>query len=248
MRNKTIGIGISCFNRLNNVRSILATLRRFNLTKGYLVVFASDGCTDGTQNFLRQQKDIVSILAKNQGVAANKNRLLKVLKNFEYIFLFEDDILLVKPQLFQYTINTHKKTGLHHFNYGCLATYKPKIYKGIPLYGSGDLNGQFVFITQKVLQKVGYLNPAFKGYGYEHCEWTYRICKAGLYKWVPYYTLHQPKRFFEFLSVNGGMPKRNKNRWSEKNSQIFSDFTHSKKFKLYQKDPEEKFEVLKRDF
>lgn len=240
MRSKIIGIGISCFNRLENVKKILHTLREHQLTQKYQIVFASDGCTDGTQSFLKEQKDVVLVSAENQGVAANKNRLLRMLKSFKYIFLFEDDILLVDPSLFDHVVEVHKQTGLHHFNYGCLATYKPKKYNKIDLSGSGDLNGQFVFITQKVLEKVGYFNPAFKGYGYEHCEWTFRICKAGFYQWVPYYMIAEPKKFFEFLPETGGMPQKTKSYWLEnQNAELFCDVVHHEKFKIYQPEPKE---------
>ena len=45
---------------------------------------------------------------------------------------------------------------------------------------SKTLGGCFSVYTKEVIEKVGGVNPKFIGYGYEHCEHTLRIIRAGL--------------------------------------------------------------------
>ena len=48
-----------------------------------------------------------------------------------------------------------------------------------PIYGSSP-RGDLTFITRKVITTVGGFNPAFKGVGHAHGEWSARVAKAGL--------------------------------------------------------------------
>lgn len=247
MKTSTVAIAVSCYNRLDNVRRILHKLRQLHLTRIHNVIFASDGCTDGTQDFLKAQKDITSIISGNAGVAINKNRILKVCKKFKYIFILEDDIVPVSADFIKQAIEITKSTDLQHLNYGVMALFKPDEYQKVKLYSSGTLNGQVIFLTDKVLTEVGYFNSkVFGKYGHEHVEYTHRVCRKLMYKWGPFYTFWEPHKLFNKLSENGGMDIRVKIDWvHRRNKGKFGDYLrNAKKRPVFIPEPKLIFELF----
>lgn len=182
----TRGIGISTFNRGNQIRqaveAVLATK-----PKDAVVVVADDGSTDKTPDELIDLP-IVYIRGTNKGVVANKNRILCALQNCTFIALMEDDLIPQEGGWFEIYERASIGTQVHHF---CRVQDKEVPSKSprfdsylhsldcTPVYGSSP-RGDFVFLTNRVLQVVGGLNPSFRGVGYGHVEYSNRISKAGL--------------------------------------------------------------------
>jgi GT2 family glycosyltransferase len=143
---------------------------------------------------------------KNLGVGKSKNKLLKYLydQGCDYIFLLEDDMLILDESVFQKYIEAYKKSGIHHFNYGPGSPFNRKQNIQFDLHNRHELDqhsdpnprmiidygndvkvslfehtvAMFSFFTRKVLTEVGYIDEDFYN-AWEHVDHTYRIIKAG---------------------------------------------------------------------
>ena len=144
---------------------------------------------------------------KNLGVGKSKNKLLKYLyeQGCDYIFLLEDDMLILDNSVFEKYIEAHKASRIHHFNYGPGSPFnrKQKI-KNFDLHNRHELDqhsepkpkkiidygkgvkislfehtvAMFSFFTREVLEKVGFIDEEYYN-AWEHVDHTYRIIKAG---------------------------------------------------------------------
>lgn len=122
-----------------------------------------------------------------KGVAAAKNTCLRALQHCDYIYLFDDDCFFLTNDLGGYDISDFerlpeisKETGCHHFSYLVETPTLRKIGKIGELTYYNNSAGCMMFITRKVLEKVGAFNEGFGLYGYEHAEYSERIFRAGL--------------------------------------------------------------------
>jgi hypothetical protein len=122
----------------------------------------------------------------------------------DYIFIIEDDMLVKDENVFDKYIETYKKSGIHHFNYGPGSPFNRKQNIAFDLHNRHLLDqhsepnprliidygndtkvalyehtvAMFSFFTREVLEKVGYLDEEFYN-AWEHVDHTYRIIKAG---------------------------------------------------------------------
>jgi len=115
-----------------------------------------------------------------RGVAFSKNTCLHHLRNCNYIFLFDDDCFPIHNDWLDYMIDAIDYTGEHHFLY-LNESHKP-IYKdthiGVKSYK--ECGGVFMAMTGLALSTVGYMDKDYKGWGFEHAGWSYRVYKHGL--------------------------------------------------------------------
>jgi len=125
---------------------------------------------------------------KNKGVAVTKNDALKKLKDCDYIFLIEDDIEIIRDDVFEKYIEAYQETGIEHFNFGFHGELnkqngKPsaiiKPINGYKILLNKHLTGALSFFTKKCIDKVGYFDERFYN-TVEHVDHTYRISQAGL--------------------------------------------------------------------
>lgn len=216
------GVALVTYNRSHYlpecIESILSTLD--GKTK---FVLCDDGSQDDTLEVVRNFKDLIYLRGPNKGVGPNKNRALWALQDCAFIAILEDDLLPRDPGWFKIYQDAAIASGIHHF---CRVQDKlveetiPEfsdwmISKGMtPIYGPSP-RGDFTFITNRVLQKVGGINPEFLGAGYAHGHWSYRIEKAGLIphplKWVD--ILEANEKFYQKGDTEGG-------RWLEDKRKI----------------------------
>jgi GT2 family glycosyltransferase len=121
----------------------------------------------------------------------------------DYIFIIEDDMIILDPSIFDKYIEEYKKSGIHHFNYGPGSPFNrkqdiqfdlhnrhllkqdsepnPKMvldYKTVKVSLFEHTVAMFSFFTKEVLEKVGLIDQAFYN-AWEHVDHTYRIIKAG---------------------------------------------------------------------
>lgn len=114
-------------------------------------------------------------------VAHDKNVLIKHFmdSDTEYLVLFDHDCFPIKEGWEQFFIDGCLKTGIQHF---VLCDPVHSLYdKGdetVSCYLTGT--GCMLFLTRKVIETVGYINPAYGKYGYEHVAYSHRIRMAGL--------------------------------------------------------------------
>jgi GT2 family glycosyltransferase len=200
-----IGVGIITCDRPDFLNNCLKSLPNINGP----IVIVNDGKQDIADKINKTHSNIHVIQhVKNQGVGISKNDALTYLlgQDVEHFFLLEDDILLLKDNVFIKYIETAVATGILHFNYGPGSPFNRKqdtsvIWdlhnrhlcdqhsepnpKYIIDYGK-DIKvslfehtvAMFSYFHRSVLEKVGLHDEQFFN-AWEHVDLTYRIIKAG---------------------------------------------------------------------
>lgn len=119
-----------------------------------------------------------------QGIAKAKNKCLELAKDFDHIFLVDDDVY---PKVHGWE-KPYIESGVNHL---CLTFdinssgyyYSPSIrfkseYNG--LYSYTAPNGCFLYLTRKAIDTAGGMRPEFGIWGHEHVEYSQRIHLLGL--------------------------------------------------------------------
>ena len=195
-----IGVGIITCNRPVYLKSLLNSLVPCKETIDELVVV-----NDGEPIEVSLFKGEYILNKTNLGVGKSKNKALEYLldKNCDYIFLIEDDTLILDKDVFNKYIEASRLSGIQHFNYGPGTPFNRKQVEHFDLHNRHELNqdskpaprlvidygnikialythvaGMFSFFTKTVLQKVGLIDEQFYN-AWDHVDHTYRIIKAG---------------------------------------------------------------------
>lgn len=184
---KTIGIGISTYNRADYLVACVDRVMGLTGTPFELVV-ANDGSIDGTSDYLKGA-GIREIKGRNHGNAWNLNRLLVYFHRYtdhDPIILLEDDVRPYDPGWERAWIEAARIWG--HVNYSYVAP------EGI-ISGSGtpedphrvlDFGSQVVCTRRDGLDRVGYVSALFSGYNAGHYDWTRRMGQFYREKWGPW--------------------------------------------------------------
>jgi GT2 family glycosyltransferase len=198
-----IGVGIITCNRPDYLRGLLNTLPKEHEQKIDCLVIVNDGTP--TTNFDLSFGEWIDN-ETNLGVGKSKNKAMKHLvdKGCDYIFIIEDDMLILDSSIFDMYIEAHRASGIHHFNYGPGSPFNRKqSIQNFDLHNRhlldqhtepnpklvidyGDIKvslfehtvAMFSFFTKEVLEKVGYIDNDFFN-AWEHVDHTYRIIKEG---------------------------------------------------------------------
>jgi GT2 family glycosyltransferase len=202
MSNKKIGVGIITCNRPDYLRQLLNSLVPCEKEIDHLVI-VNDG-KPNTEFDLSQGEWIEN--DDNLGVGKSKNKALKYLldKKCDYIFLIEDDMIVLDSSVFKQYIEASSVSGIQHFNYGPGSPFNrkqtiqdfdlhnrhllkqdtepnPKLildYKVCKIALYEHTVAMFSFYTKKVLEQVGLLDENYYN-AWEHVDHTYCIIKAG---------------------------------------------------------------------
>jgi glycosyltransferase involved in cell wall biosynthesis len=176
-----LGIGITTFNRCRKLETCISRLQE-RTSQPFTLVVADDGSTDNTASICAERK-IPFVTGQNMGIAWNKNRALFFLDKIlecEVTILIEEDCYPNKPGWEREWVAAAEKWG--HVNFGG-GWFREKV-----LSGAGDvenpfispsLSGQCAGFSHRALSVCGFLDPRFKGYGYEHAEHSSRLVRAG---------------------------------------------------------------------
>ena len=183
LANVKIGVAVITYNRLELLQDNIKNIQAFS-NKDTVLVVADDGSEDSTKAWC-DENEVTCISQSNSGVVANKNRALYYLHEIEHCdvsILLEDDC---KP-VAQDWDTTWALTALvwGHVNFAHKRVIgNAKLIKGTgeiySPYISKSVTGQCTATSLTAFQKVGYLNPIFKGYGCGHVEWTQRFITQG---------------------------------------------------------------------
>jgi len=193
-----IGLGIVTCNRPEFLTNCIESI---DLEKVDVKVIVNDGDVDVSYPQFKVIKN-----EKNLGVGKSKNKILKYLfdEGCDYIFLLEDDMLILDNNVFEKYIEAYKASGIHHFNYGPGSPFNRKQNIQFDLHNRHELDqhsepkprkvvdygndikvslfehtvAMFSFFTREVLDEVGYIDEDFYN-AWEHVDHTYRIIKAG---------------------------------------------------------------------
>jgi GT2 family glycosyltransferase len=201
-----MGVGVVTCDRFNYLENCLKSLPKFN---GPLVI-VNDGKEDIVKkcSFLKEKYKNLHFIqhSENKGVGISKNDALTYLlkKDVEHIFLLEDDILILKEDVFEKYIQAAKASGILHFNYGPGSPFNRKQNMSFDLHNRHLLDqhsepnpkkiidygnnikislfehtvAMFSYFHRKVLEDVGLHDEQFYN-AWEHVDLTYRIIKAG---------------------------------------------------------------------
>jgi len=155
----------------------------------HLAVF-DDGSSDGSAAAVAPLVDMV-LEAPNGGIPVNKNRALfyfLALQPVEQLILLEDDVVVTSRRWLRLWSRAIRRHGHINFSSPRWPRDNPQFH-GRLLGGKGSarsperwsiVSGACCGCDTAVLrQQVGYVNPRFQGYGYEHIEWTRRFLRAG---------------------------------------------------------------------
>lgn len=169
-------IGVLTYNRMDSFKKLICALRTFTAVPYELVVAASD-TIDGTITWC-MENNIRVITSDNKGIAQGKNLLLYYFlhkSDSDMMIMFEDDCRVWEVGWEQEWILACK--AWDHVNW-------PQSFTKLVEHGDNTpgnpirtnvFSGCCTITSRKSLEKVGYLDPRFIGYGGEHVEWTWRF-------------------------------------------------------------------------
>lgn len=116
-----------------------------------------------------------------RGVAYSKNMCLYHLKNNSYIFLFDDDCFPIWYEWTDYVIDCFDNTGENHFLFLNDKQHQPmNVNNHIGINTYKECGGVFMALTKEALNKVGYMDSEYSGWGFEHAGWSNRVHRHGL--------------------------------------------------------------------
>lgn len=200
-----IGIGVTSYKRGYLLENFINSIEQFTTLDYHLHV----------------AKDI-------DNIAKAKNHCLEALKDTDHVFLFDDDCYPISAGWDDFILHAHYVTGEHHFLYLNDSHIKLNTKYCISANYSTyrECGGVFMSFTRKALNKVGYFNPNYKKYGFEHAGISNRIYKAGLNS-SPYLSLDSTKLFIKSLdyeqSIGSSLSSDEKNHFIKQNRPIFID-------------------------
>lgn len=134
-----------------------------------------------------------------KGVAYSKNQNLKTLKDCDYIFLFDDDCFPIIRGWENYFINSKE----HHLLY--LQPQHNIIARLGEIEHYNDCGGVFMYLTREAFETVGYFNPEYSQYGFEHAGYSVRINKAGLTQ-SAFQQLKDTDKYLLAMDYSGTLP------------------------------------------
>lgn len=178
-----LGIGIVTYKRTERMLLTLEAIQHYTSLEHELAV-AVDAPTGGDIDWCHEN-NILCIHGPNAGVVWNKNRLLHYFMRYtdcDPILLLEDDCW---PVEYGWDVRWAGAGILwNHVNF-----VHPKWPKGWAKAGKGiaenpyltrEITGQATVTSRAAMNKVGYLDTKYKGYGFGHVEWTERFGKLGV--------------------------------------------------------------------
>ena len=169
---KKIGVGVITCNREHFLKQCLDSIP-LDMVDEICVINDGDKLSYDITDTYRRIYMIEHV--KNLGVGKSKNDALKhLLRNdCDYIFLLEDDIILLDKSVFNRYIEAHLASGIHHFNYGPGSPFNRK-----QTIQNLDIHNRHLFFTKEILEKVGLIDEDYYN-AWEHVDHTYRIIKEG---------------------------------------------------------------------
>lgn len=204
MKNK-IGVGVVTYKRPDYFKTCINSIPNVDT-----LVVVNDGDPYPSDLYPSKIKEVIQH-TKNKCVGVSKNELMRFLiqDGCEHIFLIEDDMEVLKPEVFEEYIKAASASGIWHLNYGPGSPFNrvqdPELLK-LDLAGRHLLDkhsqpkprqiveykngskialyqhsvGMFTYFHKGVIKNLGYHDEHFNN-AWEHVELTYRIIKAGLH-------------------------------------------------------------------
>lgn len=164
MGNK-IGIGITVHNRPGMASLSVEQWRQY-APEGSKIVVVDDASEQPFPGSAFRFEE-------NVGIAVAKNKCLELLEDYDHIFLSDDDFYPVSPNWYlPYITST--------LNHACYTFGRKVLSCGVFFTEYEKPCGCLLYMRKICLQAVGGFDTDFKGYGYEHVNYSDRIFNAGL--------------------------------------------------------------------
>lgn len=167
-----------------------------------------------------------------QGVCYSKNKCLNALyeEGCDYLFIFDDDCFIRSHEF----ISSYIDSGLNHACWDYNRTLIGSTYncKGIPDHRLFDKpNGCMLYATRKVIEIVGGWDADFKGYGYDHVNWSDRIFNNDLTP-ARYIDIPNSKGLFEMANCESSFSSADRAQIPA-NYKLYQEKFYSKEFKPF---------------
>lgn len=184
-----IGIAIITCNRIDTFKKCLASMPPCDV-----LIVVNDGLPYPDSAYEGKKIDHIIQHPKNLNVAAAKNDALRKLISMgcTHLFLCEDDLEVIDPNICNAYIAAAAKSGIWHLNFALHgdanknADGTAKI-KNVVDYGDGvsinffhNITGAWSYYHKMIIKHVGYMDERFNN-AVEHVEHTYRIIKEQLH-------------------------------------------------------------------
>lgn len=146
----SIGIGITTYNRPDMLNKCLEQIKKHTFNDNVTIYVADDS-------------------NERKGVAYRKNECLRALKDCDYVFLFDDDVSIIRDGWIEFFLELP-----YHWLF---LNDKMHTYLGGNTYK--DCGGVFMMLTKEIIESVGAFNEEFGLWGFEHAEYSQRVYMAG---------------------------------------------------------------------
>lgn len=227
------GIAVCTYNRADKLGDVLSAIYKTKPADARVVV-CDDGSTDSTPDVVKKFPELTYVRGPNRGVGANKNRAIYSLRTCDFVSILEDDLMPLQNEWFEQYREFCIGTNLHHFcrvqdkripeRVQDFTDYCIKELKLTPIYGPTP-RGDFTFISNIVIRKVGAIHPHFVGVGHAHGQWSDRVAASGLLqhpnKWID--IEEASAKFIQIGDREGGRwnePDENVKAQIQKNSEL----------------------------
>jgi len=188
---RKIAVGILSHNRLSCLQTLIESIRTTWDCAEIDMFVGEDSDPDnrsGCRDWLKRQKDVCTFFNEPApfGVAGNSNVLLEAIKDYDWKFLFNDDMTVIKHGWTQIYIISMFKAGLHHCCFDVPMNAKKDVTRvdlnGVPcLKISEKPQGHCMVFDKKAFEAVGYFDEKlFPKYGFEHVDWSNRVSLSGI--------------------------------------------------------------------
>jgi len=228
-----VGVVVSTYRRPNNLEKLIRSILG-HTTPNDLVV-GIDEQEDVASGAICKGLSVDYYRAPNKGVAVNKNRLIKILydRGCDYIFLLEDDLIVVKDFIKPYvsameSTSIPLMSGLHpdlvEFPNpkSIFSVIKSVQHQEFTIVYPSSCSNVFMVITRDLIERVGYFNTKqYKNkYGRIQTMWldlakiSY-ICSGGkgaqwIEKRMGWPDIKQGRDTYRYIRVKQGMSEEDK--------------------------------------
>jgi glycosyltransferase involved in cell wall biosynthesis len=207
--NVSLGIAVCAYNRAASVAELLTSLKKFTTREFHLVICEDGGSDDTVRMF--SALGIPVVTGRNRGVAWNKNRGLYWLTeqtDSTHILVIEDDMIATKKGWeANWIAALDKWSHINWANAEYLVQYPDRAVTGSGSvedpFAANVITGCLMGFTRDAIKTVGYFDPRFTGYGYEHLDFSRRLKKSNM--GVIEATDEAGSTFIKYLSIDGGM-------------------------------------------
>lgn len=233
---KTIGIGVTTFNRKELCQATVAKLQEYSPGAKIVVV---DDCS---QHDLELNDVEVYKFPENVGIARAKNKCLELLQGCDDIFLFDDDTYPIAPDWYVPYVESGEPHLMYLFDTwadGSNIDNDQIIYTDGKIEAHSNARGCMIYLHRSVLETVGGFDVRYGKAMYEHGDYTNRIYNAGLTSFKHMDVVSSNKLIHsmdEHREVISSVPKIERRVLLHNNTPLYEQSATSSEYMPYGKD------------